>query len=180
MEVFWKQGYQGTSTEDLMGAMEIGRGSFYNAFGSKKEVYLRTLDRYLEVMADGGPYTVLARAEPGVDAVQAQLASYLDSLVGDAGPHGCYFVHVAKEHRGADPDIQKAIVEGVERMKGLLGRSIRAAQERGALPPELDPDHTAVLLMSVAWGLHVLLEAGVPKSDISASARQLFHLVRAG
>jgi TetR/AcrR family transcriptional repressor of nem operon len=178
MEVFWRRGYQGTSTDDLMRAMGIGRGSFYNTFGSKKAVYLRTLDRYLEIMADGGPYTVLAEAKPGVDAIEAQLDAYLASLVGDAGPHGCYFVHVAKEHRGADPDVQSAVVEGIERMKGLLGRSIRAAQDQGALPPELDPDHAAVLLMSVAWGLHVLLEAGVPRAEVMGSARQLFDLAR--
>jgi general secretion pathway protein D len=45
MDVFWRQGYQGTSTDDLMQAMGIGRGSFYNTFGSKRDVYLRTLDR---------------------------------------------------------------------------------------------------------------------------------------
>ena len=54
MEVFWKQGYQNTSLDDLLEAMGIQRGSFYNTFGSKRETYLRAIDRYVEIMADGG------------------------------------------------------------------------------------------------------------------------------
>ena len=163
-----------------MKAMGIRRGSFYNAFGSKKAVYLRTLDRYLDRMADGGPYTVLAEAEPGVGAIRLQLESYLATLLGDSALQGCYFVHVAKEHRGADPEVQKAIVEGIDRMKVLLARSIRAAQASETLSSSLDPERTALLLMALAWGLHVLHEAGAPRPDILGSARQLFELVPAG
>jgi TetR/AcrR family transcriptional repressor of nem operon len=55
MEVFWKQGYENTSMNDLLDAMGIQRGSFYNTFGSKKETYLRALDRYGQFMPEGGP-----------------------------------------------------------------------------------------------------------------------------
>jgi TetR/AcrR family transcriptional repressor of nem operon len=178
MEVFWKKGYQNTTTDDLMHAMGIQRGSFYNAFGSKKEVYLRTLDRYVEVMTEGGPYRELAHADPGIDALEAMFHRYLESLVGDRGPHGCYFVHVSKEHRGDDPEIQKAIQAGITQMKALITRSIEAEQERGNLPPDVDPDGAALLLMSVAWGSHVMMEAGVPKEQVVRAAKQLFDLAR--
>lgn len=178
MEVFWKKGYQSTTTDDLMEAMGIQRGSFYNTFGSKKDVYLRTLDRYVEVMTEGGPYTELAQADPGIDALETMFSRYVESLVGDAGPHGCYFVHVSKEHRGADPEIQKAIQEGIDRMKVLITRSIEAERERGNLPSDVDPGSAALLLMSVAWGAHVMMEAGVPKEEVVRAARQLFDLAR--
>jgi TetR/AcrR family transcriptional regulator, transcriptional repressor for nem operon len=45
-KVFWRQGYNGTTTDDLRLAMGIGRQSFYDTFKSKREVFLEVLDRY--------------------------------------------------------------------------------------------------------------------------------------
>jgi len=72
--------------------MGIGRGSFYNAFKSKREVYLRTLGRYLLLLEQGGPYKMLFEGAPGAGAVEALLSSYLDSVSSEGGAHGCYFV----------------------------------------------------------------------------------------
>ena len=44
--VFWKKGYSGTSLRDLLKAMGIGEGSFYNTLKSKKQLYLECLKRY--------------------------------------------------------------------------------------------------------------------------------------
>ena len=40
INVFWAKGYKSTSLNDLLDAMEINKGSFYNTFGSKKKNYL--------------------------------------------------------------------------------------------------------------------------------------------
>lgn len=176
MDLFWKKGYEATSTDDLMQAMGIGRGSFYNTFHSKRETYLRTLDRYLLLLEQGGPYRMLLEMEPGADALAALLTTYLDSVASDRGAHGCYFVHVAKEHRGGDPEVTKAIRRGIARMRTILARHIRAAQEEGVLPDHLDPERAALFMMSVAWGSHVLVEAGVSKKDALGAASLLFEM----
>ncbi len=46
IEVFWKKGYEATSMSDLTQAMQINKGSLYNAFGSKKALFDRALARY--------------------------------------------------------------------------------------------------------------------------------------
>jgi TetR/AcrR family transcriptional repressor of nem operon len=176
MNVFWQRGYQATSTEELMEAMGIGRGSFYNTFGSKREVYLRTLDRYLLLLEEGGPYRVLFEREPGVDAMEALLGSYIDSVASDEGAHGCYFVHVAKEHRGDDPEVTAAIRRGIARMRVIIADQMRAAQKDGALPGTLDPEKAALLMMAVAWGAHVLIEAGIDKDEALGATQTLFEL----
>ncbi len=179
MVVFWKKGYQNTSLDDLLDAMGIQRGSFYNTFGSKRETYLRTIDRYTEFMFDGGPFTQAAQMEPGLGALAAMCDSYIDSVTGDAEPRGCFCAHVSKEHRGEDSAIQQIIGKGIERMRGLVKRSIEAAKRDGDLPEEVSAEGMATLFMSVAWGIHVMAEAGVPKEDLKTAASQLFVMSHA-
>jgi len=45
MQVFWVKGYEATSLEDLLAAMEIGRQSLYDTFGDKRRLYLEALTR---------------------------------------------------------------------------------------------------------------------------------------
>lgn len=176
MDVFWRQGYQATSTEDLTDAMGIGRGSFYNTFGSKRDVYLRTLDRYLDLISNGGPYRVLFEEEAGAGALAALMTGYLDDLASEPGGRGCYFVHVAKEHRGGDPEVTAAIRRGIARMRVILTDHMRVAQDQGVLPPHLDPEKAALLMMAIAWGSHVLIEAGVGKDDALGAAELVFNM----
>jgi AcrR family transcriptional regulator len=161
MEVFWKQGYHDTSLDDLLEAMGIQRGSFYNTFRSKKQTYLRAIDRYADFMANGGPYTHAAQMEPGFGALTALANDYIDSVTSGTEPRGCFLVHVAKEHRGHDPAIRQAIIAGIEKMRGIVTRSVEAAQRDGDLPSDASPEHLALLFMAVAWGIHVMAEAGV-------------------
>ena len=179
MEVFWKQGYQNTSVDDLLDTMGIQRGSFYNTFGSKRETYLRAIDRYSEFMLNGGPYTQAAQSEPGLGVLATLFDKYIDSVTGDTEPRGCFFAHLSKEHRGDDPDIQQAILKGIERMRGIVKRSIEAAQRDGDLREEVSAEGMATLFMSVAWGIHVMAEGGVRKEDLKTAASQLFVMSQA-
>ena len=44
--VFWEKGYAGTSTDDLVRAMGIGRQSLYDTFGDKRGLFLEALRAY--------------------------------------------------------------------------------------------------------------------------------------
>src|SRR6478609_7916838 len=47
-DTFVRGGYEATSIDDLVTALGVHRGSLYNAFGSKRGLFLKTLDRYIE------------------------------------------------------------------------------------------------------------------------------------
>ena len=46
MQVFWHKGYEATSMEDLLSAMDLNRGSLYDTFGDKRQLFLKVMDRY--------------------------------------------------------------------------------------------------------------------------------------
>ena len=50
-QLFWKKGYTNTSVRDLLKAMRIGEGSFYNTVKSKKKLYLECLKHYNDTVS---------------------------------------------------------------------------------------------------------------------------------
>jgi AcrR family transcriptional regulator len=53
MKLFWERGYEGASFDELTGAMGISPSSFYNAFGSKEQLYQEATQAY---MAEAGKW----------------------------------------------------------------------------------------------------------------------------
>jgi len=70
MQVFWRNGYLGTSLSDLTDAMGISRPSLYAAFGNKESLFRKALDHYAK-----GPSSYLSEAlqEPTARAVVERL-----------------------------------------------------------------------------------------------------------
>ncbi len=48
LDVFWKEGFAGTSLDDLSAATGMNRPSLYGAFGDKRELYIKSYQRYRE------------------------------------------------------------------------------------------------------------------------------------
>ena len=46
-EVFWTKGYESATTEDLLTAMNLNKGSLYNAFGNKKQLFQTVVKRIM-------------------------------------------------------------------------------------------------------------------------------------
>ncbi len=51
LELFWQQGYEGTSIQALCRAMGLQPGSVYAAFGSKRDLFAAALRRYTETVS---------------------------------------------------------------------------------------------------------------------------------
>jgi len=69
MDVFWAKGYASTSLDDLLSSMKIGKGSFYQAFKSKHNLYLLTLEMYKDYMTDHAKSIVSGKK--GLKAIKA-------------------------------------------------------------------------------------------------------------
>lgn len=93
---FVRAGYEATSIDDLVTALGIHRGSLYNAFGSKRGLFLKTLDRYVD--------SLLATPDGADGTAQAQLA---DELVN--GPTLDLLLVAAIERGQEDAEVAAAV-----------------------------------------------------------------------
>src|SRR5215471_206663 len=86
--VFWKKGYSNTSLRDLLKAMGIGEGSFYNTVKSKKALYLLCLKRYGETVSRRR-LDALRSGSTAQEGVRAFFKAVLDELDVPGTPRIC-------------------------------------------------------------------------------------------
>lgn len=95
-KVFWAKGYEATSLSDLTDGMGINKGSLYNAFGSKKALFMRAL---LEYDRDNRQksLTQLEAIDDPVIAVTTLFDGLIAETMADSEKKGCLLVNTALE-----------------------------------------------------------------------------------
>ena len=132
--IFWERGYDGASLDDLTKAMGIGRPSLYAAFGDKRGLFLRVLERYGETRGRCG---MVALADEDVTA--AVTGFFERTLAGQTckdGPSGCLIGSSVGAALGAVEGVDE-IVRGMDRAtECVLSDRFKAAIEAEQLPPD--------------------------------------------
>ena len=49
MRLFWEKGYHNTKLDTIVSELNLGKRSFYDTFGSKEELFVKSLERYFEL-----------------------------------------------------------------------------------------------------------------------------------
>ncbi|MFI6318876.1 TetR/AcrR family transcriptional regulator [Nonomuraea sp. NPDC050556] len=165
LEVFWRQGFEGTSLTDLTAAMGINRPSLYAAFGNKDELFAKVLDRYL----DGpGAYAVAALAAPTArEVIERLVRGAVELTAGDGTPHGCLTVN-SVHACGPDAAFARDLALG-RRMAGEA--ALRRRFERaGDLPGGCDPGDLARLVHTLTDGIAVQAASGRSREELDRVA----------
>ncbi|MBW0448498.1 TetR/AcrR family transcriptional regulator [bacterium M00.F.Ca.ET.228.01.1.1] len=169
MRVFWSKGYAGTSTEDLLAAMEIGRQSLYNAFGDKRKLYLEALERYQEQSIAGH----IARLSRGPSALAGIKALLLGTIAASAEERerGCMGVNSAAEFGTADADVTAIRAAGAKRLRESLLARVREAQSNGEIDASMDADEVALFVGATMQSLQLNARAGMAPAALRRLAR---------
>jgi TetR/AcrR family transcriptional regulator, transcriptional repressor for nem operon len=155
MKVFWKKGFNGTSTRDLEKATGLGTSSIYNSFGDKESLFFKTLQYYL----DAEQLKVSQSIKGSASALQA-LKALIECLLQKGGTSeiegmGCFMVNSITELANHHPRLSQFAVDirtgAIAKLKELLEK----AQQQGEIPAENDPGQLAVYLHTVIMGLKV-------------------------
>ena len=162
MQVFWRKGYLGTSLADLTHAMGINRPSLYAAFGNKKSLFRKALDRYAK-----GPSSYLGEAlqEPTARAViERLLRGVVDLLTDPRTPPTCLWVHGALSC-GDDSMREEFAAQRAAGLAELRTRFKRAVVD-GDLAPDSDVDTLAHYVQTVNFGLTVQASTGATRKEL--------------
>jgi len=154
LEVFHRQGFAATSMQDLVDAMGIGRGSLYETFGSKEELFARALRRYAERSLDGMLACLLAADDP-VRGIADLLGKVVDNHAANRDRSGCMVVNTIVELAPQDPAFADTFRSVWSRLEGALEAALARAQAQGRIPADRSPKALARFLVGTIQGLAV-------------------------
>jgi TetR/AcrR family transcriptional repressor of nem operon len=155
MQVFWSKGYAGTTPQDLVDALGIGKGSLYNAFGSKQGLFERALARYREFQNDAIAQVL---EQPGLvrDRLRAGFTYLVDANFRGHQPRGCFAVNTAAELGGIDEMATEQVRRSFDRTESAFRVAIAEGQASGELEPDLDAEATASLLLAASVAIQLV------------------------
>ena len=151
---FWNRGYEATSVKDLVERTGITAASLYNAFGDKRAIYERALDRYVE----GSVASRIRRCEALAprEAIGALFEEILKRSLGDRERKGCMLVNAALDVAPHDPGFRKIVAEVLADIEGFFLSCVKAGQGDGSITRSLAAETLSHHLLGVLMGIRVL------------------------
>ena len=177
VDCFWKRGYEATSVRDLADAMEIGGASLYNAYGDKRALFEKSLERY----ANRSMRERIARMEAEhrpKEAIRAFLFEIIDRSLKDPDRKGCLLVNSALDVAPHDAEIGKVGGKLSRRDARLLPPQRRGgAQAPARRRRRLDAEEASGHLLGVLAGIRVLARTGAKRKLLEGVARPALALL---
>lgn len=175
MELFWRQGYEGTSIADLTKALGINPPSLYAAFGSKRDLFEKTLDRY---MCERGVQLEDAMAQPTAhEAVHDLLTGRVRVFTSPGQPAGCMTVQAGLSSGEPHHEIVDLLAAAREEIRQAVLARLDKALADGDLPVGTNCTALARYVMAAIYGLSVEAASGAPQEELMAAAELAAQVV---
>jgi TetR/AcrR family transcriptional repressor of nem operon len=168
---FMNQGYHGTGLQEILDAVNVPKGSFYNYFSSKEEFGAAVIQHYIE------PFISRLSThlqQSGSDALGA-IRRYFDELIVELEENkfkgGCLLGSLMGEIGSTSDVCQQSLQSAIARYRDLLQSGLAQAQQQGLVRTDKTPEEMADLLINTWQG--ALLRMQIEKS--SAPVKQCCH-----
>jgi len=166
MDVFWRKGYAGTTPQDLVDELRIGKGSLYATFGSKRALFGRALRRYRDLQGDTLT-GIINEPGPVKARLRAALMSIVEANAADPGRRGCLAVNTAAELGGTDPEATLDVRRMFERNQDGIEAVIAEGQQDGEIRPDIPARALAAHLLTTGIGLQLLAKTVADPHDLT-------------
>jgi TetR/AcrR family transcriptional regulator, copper-responsive repressor len=168
LELFRKDGFAATSLDDLSAATGMNRPSLYGAFGDKRELYIKSYQRYRDD-ARAAMGEIFREQMPIRKRLERIYGVALDIyFAGESGPTGCFTVMTAGSEAIADPDVRAMVLDALSELDKAFGRCFSRAKANGELAEGADPLVLGQLASATLHTIAIRSRAGVPRKELEA------------
>lgn len=168
LRTFWQNGFAATSMIDVAQATGVQRGSLYNAFGDKEQLFLLAYERYATRVLEASKQA-LSDPDPAV-----ALTQFLKVMVGNmtegAPSRGCLTTKTALELPLAGKAIETQVKRLIEGLTTLVRDALSAPAAKRKL--SCDPAMAADLTVTFTRGLAVMERAFRNRPHLDKMAQQ--------
>ncbi len=153
IDLFWRNGYEATSTEQLLAAMKMGKGSMYHNFGGKKEVFIMAIEKFVNdfIKEFGG---AVGNSENPVEFIKEFFRSLAkDNLA--THKKGCFMGNTLAELSQVDLSLEKLAIEKLKMIEETFLIQLKRGKKLGHLKSSDDPKLIARHLINLWNGINI-------------------------
>ena len=169
MQVFWYKGYEATSMEDLLTAMDLSRGSLYDTFGDKRQLFLKVVDRYCTTFASS-KFSLLDQPGPALPTLRRFICDMIEGGLADPQRRGCLISNTVMELSPHEKEIAGRLRLALKMAEDTFFKVLTRAQQQGELRTGQDPRTLAQFFVTMMQGAVVMIKAGAPGDVVKQTA----------
>ncbi len=153
--LFWEQGYEKTSMQELVDTMGIHRKSIYDTFGDKHTLFIQALQLYIKRQNE---HLNMTPAQQSV-SIKEVIRRFLEVNTNmDEVPIGCFMVNTGVELGKHDPLSASLVQGGYEQIENFFRYLIEYGQKRSELKATLDATILSHYLLNAWLGIRTMVK----------------------
>ena len=176
MQVFWHKGYEATSMEDLLEAMNLNRGSLYDTFGDKRRLFLKVIDRYCHGFV-GEKFSLLDQPGPALPTLRRFIDGMIEGALADPQRRGCLIANTVMELSPHEEEIAGTLRRVLKTAEDTFFRVLVRAKQQGELSNNKDPRTLAHFLTTMMQGAIVMIKAGTPADVVKQTSETALSIL---
>lgn len=158
MHLFWEQGYQATSLQQLVEHTGVNRASLYATYSDKRELFLAALRRYDEEYRRR-MLSELEAGHPPREAIRRLFLAFVEQAATADCNRGCFLTNTALELSAHDSDAARIVARGQAEMEAFFLRLVQKGKAAGEIPKHVKAVEAARGLLAAMLGMLVLVRS---------------------
>jgi AcrR family transcriptional regulator len=173
LQTFWQNGFAATSMIDVAAATGVQRGSLYNAYGDKEQLFMLAFERYANRFLDF-VREALANSDPAL-ALTVLFERLVANMSEGAPSRGCLTTKTTLELPLAGKAIEARVKRLIEDFTALLRQALSTPVARRRL--RCEPDIAADLVFTFTRGLAVMERAYRNPQHLEKMSQQFVRML---
>jgi TetR/AcrR family transcriptional repressor of nem operon len=159
LQLFWRDGYEATTIEKLLAAMELNRGSFYAAFGDKEGLFIEVLASYIDIVSKVMKKSIESNKNP-LDAIYSYFEHFALLEEEEIRERGCLICNTASELSHTKPHLANTAWQKGWFLRNFFIKSLREVHGTDKDGTDKAIGEMADHLITLAVGLRMQCKMG--------------------
>lgn len=181
MALFWANGYEATSIQELVETMGVNRASLYDTFGNKQSIYNQALDKYcniaqlqIEKIANSQP------PDANASAIAILKNILIELLVSDSSMKqaGCFINNTAVELGPHDAVLAEKVNVFWQLIENNFKSLLDKAVSQNEIPRDTNTQEMASFVNTMMQGMAVRNKVGSTPGQALASIEYVVQLIQ--
>jgi TetR/AcrR family transcriptional repressor of nem operon len=164
IQIFWHQGYNGTSMQDLVDGLGISRSSLYDTYTDKHTLFVKALESYQQAGAAKIQQIINQEGVSSKEIIRQLLELTTGELIDDQQQKGCFMVNAGVEVAPHDQQVSNMVCQNDQQMEEAFYQVIKKGQDKGEFNAQQDARALSRFILNAVKGMRVTAKSSADKT----------------